>query len=73
MNRKYFHAYLKVRELYYAGGVLFVSGKRIIFWLPLYFCRILLLVSISRSLKQRQMDLLVMIAYLSNKSLSSIN
>ena len=28
-TRKTFHAYLEMRELYYAGGVLFISGRGI--------------------------------------------
>ena len=36
-TRKYtcktFHAYLEMREPYYAGGVLFISGKRSDFYL----------------------------------------
>ena len=42
---------MNVHELYYVGGVLFISGKGFVFHFHLDFCELLLLISISRSSK----------------------
>ena len=55
-TRKTFHAYLEMRELYYAGGVLFISGERSEFYLSLTFSSILLFVSILGILKYYQIE-----------------
>ena len=62
-----------MRERYYAGGVLFISRREILFLVIFIFCRISLSVNILGSLKHRQIDLLTMIAYLSNEFSININ
>ena len=49
-TRKTFHACLKMRELHYAGGDLFVSGRGLSFCIFLKFLLISLAVSILRLL-----------------------